>query len=174
MISLDNRDVLKKKIFSLQDEISNKLSIDNDVDKFLDNTTILDEWEEIIPDPEYGIFVIAVLNNIRSNTVMISIMIANNETGVIQPINKIGRICKQKGIIFHTDAVQAVGKIPVDVKELDVDLLSISSHKLHGPKGIGALYIKDGVKIDPMILGGGQEFRLRSCLLYTSPSPRDS
>ena len=65
-------------------------------------------------------------------------------------------------ILFHTDAVQAIGKIPVNVKELDVDLLSISSHKLYGPKGIGALYIKDGVKIDPIILGGGQEFRLRS------------
>jgi len=74
MISLDNRDVLKKKIFSLQDEISNKLSIDNDVDKFLDNTTILDEWEEIIPDPEYGIFVIAVLNNIRSDKIINKIL----------------------------------------------------------------------------------------------------
>ena len=74
MISLDNRDFLKKKIFSLQDEISNKLSIDNDVDKFLDNTTILDEWEEIIPDPEYGIFVIAVLNNIRSDKIINKIL----------------------------------------------------------------------------------------------------
>ena len=74
MISLDNRDVLKKKIFSLQDEISNKLSIDNNVDKFLDNTTILDEWEEIIPDPEYGIFVIAVLNNIRSDKIINKIL----------------------------------------------------------------------------------------------------
>ena len=74
MISLDNRDVLKKKIFSLQDEISNKLSIENDVDKFLDNTTILDEWEEIIPDPEYGIFVIAVLNDIRSDKIINKIL----------------------------------------------------------------------------------------------------
>ena len=74
MISLNNREVLKKKIFSLQDEISNKLSIDNDVDKFLDNTTILDEWEEIIPDPEYGIFVIAVLNNIRSDKIINKIL----------------------------------------------------------------------------------------------------
>ena len=74
MISLDNRDVLKKKIFSLQDEILNKLRIDNDVDKFLDNTTILDEWEEIIPDPEYGIFVIAVLNNIRNDKIINKIL----------------------------------------------------------------------------------------------------
>ena len=74
MISLNNREVLKKKIFSLQDEISNKLGIDNDVDKFLDNTTILDEWEEIIPDPEYGIFVIAVLNNIRRDKIINKIL----------------------------------------------------------------------------------------------------
>ena len=74
MIPLNNREVLKEKIFSLQDEISNKLSIDNDVDKFLDNTTILDEWEEIIPDPEYGIFVIAVLNNIRSDKIIDKIL----------------------------------------------------------------------------------------------------
>ena len=74
MISLNNREVLKKKIFSLQDEISNKLGIDNDVDKFLDNTTILDEWEEIIPDPEYGIFVIAVLNNIRNDKIINKIL----------------------------------------------------------------------------------------------------
>ena len=74
MIPLNNREVLKEKIFSLQDEISNKLSIDNDVDKFLDNTTILDEWEEIIPDPEYGIFVIAVLNNIRNDKIIDKIL----------------------------------------------------------------------------------------------------
>ena len=74
MISLNNREVLKKKIFSLQDEISNKLGIDNDVDKFLDNTTILDEWEEIIPNPEYGIFIIAVLNNIRSDKIINKIL----------------------------------------------------------------------------------------------------
>ena len=74
MNPLNNREVLKKKIFSLQDEISNKLSIDNDVDKFLDNTTILDEWEEVIPDPEYGIFVIAVLNNIRSDKIIDKIL----------------------------------------------------------------------------------------------------
>ena len=95
-------------------------------------------------------------------TSLVSVMFGNNEVGTIQPIKEIAKICHENQILFHTDAVQAVGKIPVDVKELGVDLLSISSHKLHGPKGIGALYIKDGVKIDPMILGGGQEFRLRS------------
>ena len=89
-------------------------------------------------------------------------MFGNNEVGTIQPIAKIAKICHENEVLFHTDAIQAVGKLSVDVKELGIDLLSISAHKLHGPKGIGALYIKDGIKIDPIILGGGQEFRLRS------------
>ena len=101
-------------------------------------------------------------NIISEKTSLVSIMFGNNEVGTIQPIAEIAKICHENNVIFHTDAVQAVGKLPVNVKELGVDLLSISSHKLHGPKGIGALYIKDGVKIDPIILGGGQEFRLRS------------
>jgi cysteine desulfurase len=101
-------------------------------------------------------------NIISKKTRLVSIMFGNNEVGTIQPISEIVKICHENKVIFHTDAVQAVGKIAIDVKELGVDLLSISSHKLHGPKGIGALYIKDGVKIDPIILGGGQEFRLRS------------
>ena len=101
-------------------------------------------------------------NIISKKTSLVSIMFGNNEVGTIQPIAEIAKICHENKVLFHTDAVQAVGKLHVDVKELEVDLLSISSHKLHGPKGIGALYIKDGVKIDPIILGGGQEFRLRS------------
>ena len=101
-------------------------------------------------------------NIISKKTSLVSIMFGNNEVGTIQPISEIVKICHENKVVFHTDAVQAVGKIAIDVKELGVDLLSISSHKLHGPKGVGALYIKDGVKIDPVILGGGQEFRLRS------------
>ena len=101
-------------------------------------------------------------NIISKKTSLVSIMFGNNEVGTIQPIAKIAKICHENGVLFHTDAVQAVGKLHVDVKELDIDLLSISAHKLHGPKGIGALYIKNGIKIDPIILGGGQEFRLRS------------
>ena len=101
-------------------------------------------------------------NIISKKTSLVSVMFGNNEVGTIQPIAEIAKICHENKVLFHTDAVQAVGKLPVNVKELEVDLLSISSHKLHGPKGIGALYIKNGVKIDPIILGGGQEFRLRS------------
>ena len=99
---------------------------------------------------------------ISGDTCLITIMYANNEVGTIQPIKEMSSIAKEKNIAFHTDAVQAVGKIPVDVKELGVDLLSISSHKINGPKGVGALYIKKGMKISPLILGGGQESGLRS------------
>ena len=96
------------------------------------------------------------------NTVLVSIMFANNEVGTIQPIKEISEICKKYQIPLHTDAVQAVGKVPINVKELGVDALSISSHKINGPKGIGALFIKKGLKIVPYITGGGQENGLRS------------
>ncbi|MDH3501654.1 MAG: cysteine desulfurase [Nitrosopumilus sp.] len=101
-------------------------------------------------------------NNLSEKTCLVSIMFGNNEVGTIQPIKEIANICNEKDIPFHTDAVQAVGKIPIDVKKLGVDMLSISSHKINGPKGIGALYIKKGIIIDPVILGGGQERGLRS------------
>ncbi|SHO42538.1 Cysteine desulfurase [Nitrosotalea sinensis] len=99
---------------------------------------------------------------ISEDTCLITIMYANNEVGTIQPIKEISHIARENNVIFHTDAVQAVGKIPIDVKESGIDLLSISSHKIHGPKGVGALYIKKGTKISPLILGGGQENGLRS------------
>jgi len=99
---------------------------------------------------------------ISGDTCLITIMYANNEVGTIQPIEKISQIARDNNIIFHTDAVQAIGKIPIDVKELGIDLLSISSHKINGPKGVGALYIRNGVKMSPLILGGGQENGLRS------------
>ncbi|MFN3395308.1 MAG: cysteine desulfurase family protein [Thermodesulfovibrionales bacterium] len=98
---------------------------------------------------------------IREDTILISIMHANNETGIIQPIKEIGLIAREKGITFHTDAAQTVGKIPVDVEKLNVDLLTIVSHKFHGPKGIGALYIKKGLRIQPILFGAGHERGLR-------------
>jgi len=103
-----------------------------------------------------------ITNSINPHTVLVSIMFANNEVGTIQPIKEISEICKKYQIPFHTDAVQAVGKVPINVKELGVDALSISSHKINGPKGIGALFIKKGLIITPQILGGGQENGMRS------------
>lgn len=100
--------------------------------------------------------------SITPETCLVSIMFANNEVGTIQPIKEISKICHDKQIVFHTDAVQAVGKIKIDVKELGIDMLSISSHKINGPKGVGSLYIKKGIKIIPFIFGGGQENGMRS------------
>ena len=94
---------------------------------------------------------------IRPDTILISIMFANNEIGTIQPIEEIGRIAKEKGILFHTDAVQAYGHVPIDVEALHIDMLSASGHKLNGPKGIGFLYIRKGVKIRSFVHGGAQE-----------------
>jgi cysteine desulfurase len=99
---------------------------------------------------------------IRNDTVLISVMMANNEIGTIQPVREIGMIAHEKGIPFHTDAVQSIGKMQVDVKTENIDLLSLSAHKFHGPKGIGALFVKKGTKIEPIIQGGGQERGLRS------------
>ena len=96
-------------------------------------------------------------NAIRPDTILISVMFANNEIGSIQPIKEIGALAKEKGILFHTDAVQAYGQIPIDVEELNIDMLSASGHKLNGPKGVGFLYIRKGVKIRNLIHGGGQE-----------------
>ena len=94
---------------------------------------------------------------IRPDTILISVMFANNEIGTIQPIKEIGALAKGKGICLHTDAVQAIGNVPIDVKDMNIDMLSLSAHKFYGPKGVGVLYIRDGVRISPMIHGGAQE-----------------
>ena len=99
---------------------------------------------------------------IRADTCLVSVMLANNETGSIQPIRELTAITKEQGILFHTDGVQAVGKIPIDVEDLNVDLLTMSAHKFYGPKGIGALYVRKGVALDPLISGGHQEHGLRA------------
>ena len=95
--------------------------------------------------------------NLTDNTAIVTIMWANNESGVIFPIEKISQIVKERGAVFHTDAVQAVGKIPIDLNKIDVDMLSLSGHKLHGPKGVGALYVRKGTKFSPFLIGGHQE-----------------
>lgn len=103
-----------------------------------------------------------VAQAIRPDTVLVSVMAANNEIGTIEPIAEIGRLCHERGVLFHTDAVQAVGALPLDVQAMQVDLLSLSAHKFHGPKGVGALYIRQGVKIDALVHGGAQERSLRA------------
>lgn len=116
-----------------------------------------------LPVYENGIIKIDDLKEaITDETILISVMHGNNELGTIQPIEEIGEIAREKGIKFHTDAVQTFGKIEVDVEKLNVDLLALSSHKINGPKGVGALYIKKGTRIEPLIHGGGQEKGIRS------------
>ena len=103
-----------------------------------------------------------IKKNIISDTGLISIMMANNEVGTIEPIQEIARIAQEHDVLFHSDAIQVLGKLPIDVKKLQLDIMSFSAHKFYGPKGVGALYIKDGVSIKPMIIGGSQEKNMRA------------
>ncbi|WP_277656548.1 cysteine desulfurase family protein [Seleniivibrio woodruffii] len=117
---------------------------------------------KLLPDADGRIVVKDALGAIRSvQKGLVTIMLANNETGVIQPVRELVEAAKAQGLLVHTDAVQAAGKIPLNVDELGVDMLSISAHKFHGPKGIGALYIRGGVKVLPVVLGGSQEHTMR-------------
>lgn len=112
---------------------------------------------------EFGMIKLEELENaITDKTILISIIFANNEIGTIQPIKEIGEIAKKHNVLFHTDAVQAIGHVKIDVNELNIDLLSLSAHKFYGPKGIGVLFIKQGVKLDSLISGGGQERNKRA------------
>lgn len=116
-----------------------------------------------LPVYSNGIVRVADLKKaIRPDTCLVTIMFANNEIGTIQPIAEIGKVCRDKGVIFHTDAVQAVGHVPIDVEKMNIDMLSMSAHKFHGPKGIGALYCRKGVPLFPLIEGGAQEKNKRA------------
>lgn len=115
------------------------------------SVTYLDVHEDGLVRPD------ELENAITEKTALVTIMYANNEIGTIQPIKEIGEICRKHNILFHTDAVQAVGKVEIDVCKQNIDLLSLSAHKFHGPKGVGALYIKNGISIEPLIEGGAQE-----------------
>ena len=118
--------------------------------------TLLDVYSNSIVKPE------DVANAITEETCLVTIMTANNEIGTIQPIAEIGKICKEKGVLFHTDAVQAVGHIPVNVKDMNCDMLSVSAHKFHGPKGVGFLYARKGILLTNIIYGGAQERNKRA------------
>ena len=113
--------------------------------------TLLDVHEEGIVSP------LQVKNAIREDTCLVSVMYANNEIGTVQPIKEIGTVCREKGVLFHTDAVQAAGHLHIDVKEQSIDMLSLSAHKFHGPKGVGALYVRRGIPLSILIEGGAQE-----------------
>lgn len=113
--------------------------------------TYMDVDEDGLVDPQ------AIEKAIRPDTILISVMFANNEIGTIEPIREIGAVAKKHGVLFHTDAVQAFGHVPIDVKEMNIDMLSASGHKFHGPKGIGFLYLKNGIKAGSLIHGGAQE-----------------
>ena len=116
-----------------------------------------------LPVDKYGLVGLKdVETAIKPETILVSIIHASNEIGTIQPIAKIGEICRAKGVLFHTDAVQSLGKIPIDVNKMNIDLLTASSHKMYGPKGAALLFIKEGIKITPLLHGGGQENGLRS------------
>ncbi|MDT8901037.1 cysteine desulfurase NifS [Anaeroselena agilis] len=116
-----------------------------------------------LPVDEYGMVSVEELQKaITDKTILISIMMANNEVGTIQPVQEIGRIAREKGIYFHTDAVQAVGNYPINVQEMNIDMLALSGHKFHAPKGIGALYIRKGVRIEAVQHGGGHERNMRA------------
>ena len=99
---------------------------------------------------------------IRPDTILTSIMYANNEIGTIEPVAELGEVCRRHGVLFHTDGVQATGHIKIDVKELPIDMMTMAAHKMYGPKGVGALYVRKGIKLIPVIHGGGQEFGVRS------------
>lgn len=130
--------------------------------------TLLDMKKEgfeitYLPVYENGIVKVEDLkNSITDKTFLVTIMFANNEIGTIQPVKEIGEICREKGIVFHTDAVQAVGHIPVDVQDMKIDMLSMSSHKFHGPKGVGALFVRKGIQFKAEITGGSQEKNKRA------------
>ena len=101
-------------------------------------------------------------NAITDKTILVSIMFANNEVGTIMPIAEVGKACRERGVLFHTDAVQAVGHVPIDVKAMNIDMLSLSAHKFHGPKGVGALYMKKGIRLPSYVMGGAQERNRRA------------
>ncbi len=132
-----------------------------------------EEWQitQVAVQSDGLVSLAAIERALRPDTTLVSVMLANNEIGTLQPIADIGELCRERGVLFHTDAAQAIGKVAVDVSAMHIDLLSLTAHKMHGPKGVGALFVRSGrprVKIQPLLFGGGQERGLRS---GTQPVP---
>lgn len=146
----------KKHIISSKIEHHAVLHVLDKLEKEGYDIALLDVSPEGLVSPE------SVEKAIREDTALVTIMFANNEIGTIEPIKEIGEICRKHGVIFHTDAVQAVGHVPINVKEMNIDMLSFSAHKFHGPKGIGGLYVRKGIRLLPLIEGGAQERGLRA------------
>ncbi len=146
----------KKHIISSKIEHHAVLHVLDKLEKEGYDITLLDVSPEGLVSPE------SVEKAIREDTALVTIMFANNEIGTIEPIKEIGEICRKHVVIFHTDAVQAVGHVPINVKEMNIDMLSFSAHKFHGPKGIGGLYVRKGIRLLPLIEGGAQERGLRA------------
>ena len=117
----------------------------------------------VLPVDGYGrVSVVDLLEALRPDTMLVSLMLANNEVGSLQPVSSVGALCRERGILFHTDAVQAAGHMPLDVQALQADLMTISAHKFHGPRGVGAVYVRRGVAVSPLITGGEQEKHRRA------------
>ena len=161
-----NNMVLKSVAWSLRKKGSHIITTQIEHPAIINTTHFLMEGGcdvTFLPVDSYGLLNPDEVNKaLRKDTILITVMHANNETGTIQPLNKIGSIAREHGVLFHTDAAQSVGKIETKVHDLGVDFLTIAGHKIYAPKGVGALYMRSGVKIEPFMHGGGQEMGLRS------------
>lgn len=157
---------LKGAFFTYGNEKPHIITVQTEHKAVLDTCSYLEELGAEVTylpvDSEGLIDLKQLTKSVRQDTLLVSVMTANNETGVLQDITEIGKICRSKGVMFFTDSTQAYGKIPLDVIEQSVDMLCFSAHKIYGPKGIGGLYVKKGIKLTPQIHGGGHEFGLRS------------
>ena len=160
-----NNFVLKGVAFANKNKGGHIIISSIEHDSVLNNTKLLKKHGfeiEKLPVDKYGLVNVDVLKkSIRKDTILVSVMHANNEIGTVEPIEEIGEICKKNNIYFHTDATQSFGKIPINVNKMNIDLLTASSHKMYGPKGVALLFIKEGVNIEPLLHGGGHEFGLR-------------
>lgn len=151
-----NRESGKNHIITTKVEHDCVLNACKWIEKQGGRVTYLDVDQEGYVDPQ------EVNEAITDKTILVSVIHANNEIGTIQDVKAIAEICKSRGVLFHTDACQSFTKVPINVKKMGIDLMTLNAHKIHGPKGVGALYVREGIKLDPLLHGGGQEFKLRS------------